>query len=99
MIAGTLARLAIAALIGWFLYVTFIAPPGQRTRSVAALADSVASDSRPARLAAIDDLAARGPTVARELEAVAASDDSAASDAALVALEELLWCGDDRLAG
>jgi hypothetical protein len=64
---------------------------------VAALAEIVASDSRPARLAAIDNLLARGPVVARELEALAVDGDTGASDAALVALEDLLWSGDERL--
>jgi hypothetical protein len=96
-IAGNVARVAVVVAIVWFVYVTYFASPGQRVRSVADTAEVLASDNRQERSAAIDSLLARGPTVARELEELAAADDGAASEAALIALEELLWRGNDRM--
>lgn len=94
---GAVARVAVVAAIGWLVCVTYFVSPNERIRSVADAAESVTSDSRQERSAAIDSLLARGPTVARELEQLAAADGGAASEAALIALEELLWRGDDRM--
>jgi membrane-associated protease RseP (regulator of RpoE activity) len=96
-IAGIVARVALVAGIGWLIYAAYFASPRERTRSVADAAERVASVNRQERTAAIDSLLARGPTVARELEELAVADDGAASEAALIALEALLWRGDDRM--